>query len=205
MTLKNIFNQVTSTVATAVVLSAAIAFEAPKAEAAIFQWEFSNVVGGIDGTVSGLLEVPEGDNVSATSVILTSTTNPLFESLIGFDFTTLPNFSNQFKVEGKKITASLFGTDFFSNTTNLSLEFNSGEFGDLNSQNIALLTIAGNPFDVCTEDCLQTAEIFGDNTGETQFAPTFTAVPEASPATGLLVTFGLVGVYQLRKTIRRFH
>jgi hypothetical protein len=198
MTLKNIFNQVTSTVATAVVLSAAIAFEAPKAEAAIFQWDFSNVVGGLDGTVSGILEVPEGDNVSATSVILTSTTNPLFDSLVGFDFTTLPNFANQFNVEGKKITAARFATDFFANTTNLNLELNSEEFGDLNSQNQGTLTIAGNPFDVCTEDCLQTAEIFGDNTGETQFAPTFTAVPEPTTAAGLLI-FGALGAVLTRQ------
>jgi hypothetical protein len=202
MNFKNIFTQATSTVATAVVLSAAIAFEAPKAQAATFEWGFSNVVGGVDGTVSGTLEVEEGDGVSATSVILTSTTNPIFDSLVGFDFTTLPNFSNLFNVEGKKITASLFATDFFSNTTNLSLEFNSEEFGDIDSQNLALLTIAGNAFEVCTEDCLQTAELFGDNTGETQFAPTFKAVPEASPATGLLVIFGLIGVNQIRKTIR---
>ncbi|WP_413163702.1 hypothetical protein ACL6C3_29885 [Capilliphycus salinus ALCB114379] len=205
MTLKNIFNQVTSTVATAVVLSAAIALQAPEAKAATFKWDFSNLIGGVDGTVSGTLEVEEGNDVSATSVILTSTTNPIFDSLVGFDFTTLPNFANQFNVEGKKITAARFATDFFSNITNLNMELNSGVFGDPDSQNQGTLTIAGNPFDVCTEDCLQTAELFGDNTGETQFAPTFKAVPEASPATGLLVTFGLVGVYQLRKTIRRFH
>ncbi|MEB3282895.1 MAG: hypothetical protein VKK42_28640 [Lyngbya sp.] len=205
MNFKNIFIQATSTVATAVVLSAAIALEAPQAEAATFKWSFSNVIGGIDGTVSGTLEVEEGDEVSATSVVLTSTTNPIFDSLVGFDFTTLPNFTNLFNVEGKEITAAAFATDFFANTTNLNLELNSEEFGDINSQNQGTLTIAGNPFDVCTQDCLQTAELFGDNTGETQFAPTFKAVPEASPATGLLVTFGLVGVYQLRKTLRRFH
>ena len=202
MNFKNIFTQATSTVATAVVLSTAIAFEAPKAQAATFEWGFSNVVGGVDGTVSGTLEVEEGEAVSATSVILTSTTNPIFDSLVGFDFTTLPIFSNLFNVEGKEITAAAFGTDFFSNATNLNLELNSEEFGDLDSQNQGTLTIAGNPFDVCTEECLQTAELFGDNTGETQFAPTFKAVPEASPATGLLVIFGLVGVNQIRKTIR---
>ncbi len=200
MTLKNIVNQVTSTVATAVVLSTAIAFEAPKAEAATFTWDFSNVIGGIEGTVSGILEVPEGDNVSATSVILTSTTNPVFDSLIGLDFTTLPNFSNLFNVEGKKITAAQFATDFFANTTNLNLELNSEKFGDINSQNQALLTIAGNPFDVCTEDCLQTAELFGDNTGETQFAPTFKAVPEPTTAAGLLILGALgAGLTRLKK------
>ncbi len=72
-----------------------------------------------------------------------------------------------------------------------------------------MLTIAGNPLPIsdggdgiCPENCLQTAPLFGDNTGETEFAPTFTAVPETSPTTGLLVIFGLIGASQLRKTIR---
>jgi hypothetical protein len=175
-----------------------------------FNWSFSNIIGGIDGTVSGTLEVPEGNNVSATSVILTSTTNPLFDSLVGVDFVTFPIFSNQFNVTGGQITAALFGTDFFSNTANLSLEFNSGAFGDTNSQNLGLLTVAGNPLpiasggdDICPTECLQTAPLFGDNTGQTEFAPTFTPIPEASPVMGLLGFFGLMGVNQIRKLIRR--
>lgn len=83
------------------------------AQALSFNWSFSNIVGGINGTVSGILEVPEGNNVSATSVILTATTNPVFNSLVGIDFLTYPIFSNRFNVTEGKITASLFGTDFF--------------------------------------------------------------------------------------------
>ncbi|OZH54651.1 hypothetical protein AFK68_09580 [Hydrocoleum sp. CS-953] len=189
------------------------------AQAIIFNWSFSNNVGGIDGTVSGTLELSEsnGDGVAATSVILKSTTNPVFDDLVGFDFSTVPNFQNQFNVTGGEITAALFGTDFFSNTTNFNLEFNSEVFGDPDSQNLGLLTIAGNPLPtsiggdgICPENCLQTAPLFGDNTGETEFAPTFNAVletspnavPETSPTAGLLVVLGLIGVSQLRKTIR---
>lgn len=45
--------------------------------------------------------------------------------------------------------------------TNLSLEFNSDVFGDPDSQNLGLLTIAGNPLpvsiggdDICPTQCL---------------------------------------------------
>jgi hypothetical protein len=150
------------------------------------------VVGGVSGTVSGILEVPEGDNVAATSVILTETTQPLFNSLIGVDFVSLPNFQNSFNVSVGQITASFFGTNFFSNSTNLSLEFNSDVFGDDNSQNLGLLTTAGNPLlGVCTTDCLQTANLIGDNTGNTQFAPVFTPVPEPLTLLGATTAIAL--------------
>ena len=153
---------------------------AQPAEANTFSWSFSNVVGGISGTVSGILEVPIGNDVAATSVVLTSTSNPIFNSLIGFDFVTLNNFQNRFNVEAGQITASFFGTDYFSGNTNLSLEFNSDVFGDDDSPNLGLLTTAGNPLSgVCPSGCLQTAQLSdNDNTGQTQFAPAFTAVPE---------------------------
>ena len=177
-------------------------------QAITFNWSFSNVIGGEAGTVSGTLEVAEGFGVAATSVVLTSTTNPLFDSLVGFDFTTLANFSNQFNVEGGEITAAQFGTDFFANATNISLELNADVFADMDSPNLALLTIAGNPLpadpnggdDACPDNCLQTADLFDANGGQTQFAPTFTRVPETSPTMGLLVVLGLMGVHQLRKT-----
>ncbi|NEQ86815.1 MAG: hypothetical protein F6K26_44220 [Moorea sp. SIO2I5] len=198
--------QMKAVIATGALLSTGLLLsQITPAQAATFTWSFSNVIGGIDGSVSGILELPEGENVAATSVVFKTTTNPVFDSLVGLDFTTLPNFANEFKVNGGEITAAQFATDFFSNTTNLNLELNTEEFGDPDSQNQALLTLAGNPFDVCPDDCLETAPIFGDNTGETEFAPTFTAVPEASPVAGLLVTFGLIGVNQLRKTTRRLH
>ena len=176
------------------------------AQAITFNWSFSNIVGGETGTVSGTLEVAEGDGVAATSVILTSTTNPLFDSLVGFDFTTVPNFSNQFNVAGGQITAAQFATDYFSNTTNLSLELNADMFGDMDSPNLGLLTIAGNPLPVgiggdgiCPSECLQTADLFDANGGQTEFAPTFTPVPETSPTMGLLGVLGLMGVNQIRK------
>ena len=82
------------------------------AQAISFNWSFSNIIGGIDGTVSGTLEVLEGNDVAASSVILTETTNPIFDSLVGLDFTTLPVFSNRFNVSDGKITAAFFGTNF---------------------------------------------------------------------------------------------
>jgi hypothetical protein len=162
------------------------------AHASLIGWSFSNVVGGVAGTVSGILEVPDGNGVSATSVVLTSTTNSTFDSLIGFDFVTLPNFRNLFNVSSGEITAAQFGTDFRAGgNTHISLEFNSEKFLDRNSQNLALLTTAGNPFGVCVSNCLQTAVLVGDNTGQTQFAPSFFAVPE--PVTGALLALGLLG------------
>ncbi|MEB3174221.1 MAG: hypothetical protein VKN60_03390, partial [Cyanobacteriota bacterium] len=47
-------------------------------QAAVFKWSFTNVIGGVPGTVSGVLTVPNGTDVAATSVILTQTTNPVF-------------------------------------------------------------------------------------------------------------------------------
>ena len=176
------------------------------AQAISFNWSFSNVIGGISGTVSGTLDVAEGNDVAASSVILTETSNPIFDSLVGLDFTTLPTFSNRFNVSDGKITAAFFGTDFFSNDTNLSLELNSDVFGDLDSQNLGLLTIAGNPLPIadggdgiCPTQCLQTAPLFGSNSGEEQFAPNFTPIPESSPVVGLLTALGLVTGSQLRK------
>ncbi len=52
------------------------------AQAITFNWSFSNNVGGIDGTVSGTLEVSEGNGFAATSVILKSTTNSVFDLMI---------------------------------------------------------------------------------------------------------------------------
>jgi hypothetical protein len=174
-------------------------------QAITFQWSFSNNGGGIDGEVAGILDVPEGNNVSATSVILTSTTNPIFENLIGFDFVTLPNFANQFNISGRTITAAQFSTDFNLNDINLNLELNSDVFGDDLSQNQGLFTIAGNPLEpgLCPENCLQTFPLFEANVGQTEFAPTFAPVPESSPVLGLLAIFGLMGINQLRKTVRR--
>jgi hypothetical protein len=201
------FSQILKTIMTSSLLGTGLLLsQITSVQALTFNWSFSNVIGGVNGTVSGRLEVPEGNGVAASSVVLTSTTNPLFNSLVGFDFTTVPNFQNQFNVTSGQITAAYFGTDFFSNTTNLSLEFNTGIFGDTNSQNLGLFTTAGNPLpitsggnDICPVSCLQTASLFGDNTGATEFAPTFTPVPESSPAIGLLVTLGLVGINQLRR------
>ena len=161
-------------------------------EAAGFNWSFSNNVGGIDGTVLGTLtlEAPEGENISATSVILTSTTNPLFDSLIGVNFVDLPNFSNGFDVNEGRITAAYFGTDFFSNNINLQLQLNRS-LGAVVAENLGVITVAGDPFNVCPENCLQTAPIFEDNEGQTQFAPTFTPIPEPSTILSLLTIGGI--------------
>ena len=164
---------------------------AAPAQAGLFNWSFSNVVGGTAGTVGGTLQVGEGAGVSASSVVLTSTTNPAFDSLIGLDFAGLPNFSNSFNVSSGNIVAAAFANDWFAGSiANISLELNSNVFGDTNSQNLGLLTMAGNPLDTgtCPAGCLQTATVLGDNTGQTQFAPVFTAqVPEPAPLALLLV------------------
>lgn len=174
------------------------------AKASTFTWSFSNVIGGINGTVSGTLEVPVGNNVAATSVVLTSTTNPLFDSLIGFDFTTLDNFQNRFNVGGGQITASFFGTNYFSgsSTTNLSLELNANLLGDGDSPNLALLTIGGNPLlGICPTNCLQTAALSdNDNTGQTQFGPVFTPVPEPLTLLGATAAMGFGAVFKRRSS-----
>jgi hypothetical protein len=166
--------------------------------ATLYQWSFSNVVGGLSGTVGGTLEVGEGTEVAASSVILTSSTNPAFTSLIGLDFAGLPNFSNKFNVVGGSILAAAFANDWFAGSVaNISLELNSNVFGDNNSQNLGLLTTAGNPLTggVCTAGCLQTANVSADNTGQTQFAPVFTAqVPEPGPLA--LLSAGLIPLYR---------
>jgi hypothetical protein len=173
------------------------------AQAGVFTWSFSNDVGGIDGTVSGTLEVADGLNVAATSVLLTETSNPIFDAVIGLDFTGLPVFSNQFNVVNGVIEAANFSNDWFQSNTNISLELESGVFGDADSQNLGLLTIAGNPLpggsggdDACPTSCLQTAPLFGDNSGQTQFAPVFEPVP--APATGLLMLAGLGALWRRR-------
>jgi len=54
------------------------------------------------------------------------------------------------------------------------------------------LTTAGNPLlGVCTTDCLQTANLIGDNTGNTQFAPVFTPVPEPLTLLGATTAIAL--------------
>ncbi|ELR98228.1 PEP-CTERM sorting domain-containing protein [Gloeocapsa sp. PCC 73106] len=170
------------------------------AEAATFRWSFSNVIGGINGTVSGTLEVPEGDSVAASSVILTSTSNPVFDSLVGFDFTTLSNFANSFNVSGNSITAAQFATDFFANTTNLNLELNSQEFGDDDSQNNGLITTAGNPLQgVCPGECIQTSQLLESNLGQTQFAPTFEPIPEPITILGSLTALGFATIMKSTK------
>ncbi len=109
-----------------------------------------------------------------------------------------------------KITASFFATDFRSNSSNLSLEFNADIFGDTDSQNNGLLTTAGNALPVefggdgvCPEMCLQVASLAGDNSGETQFAPTFSAsntkkVPEPSHIVGMLAAVGLLATFRIK-------
>ena len=84
----------------------------------------------------------------------------------------------------------------------------SDQFGDDNSENLGLLTIAGNPLPVsmggdgiCPAQCLQTAPLSGSNIGEKQFAPNFTPIPESSPIAGLLTALGLVAGSQLRQRI----
>lgn len=186
--------QILTSTATALTLSLALGVAtASTAQAAIFKWSFSNVIGGVPGTVSGVLTVPNGNDVAATSVILTQTTNPVFAGLVGTDFAALPNFQNQFNVSGGAITASLFGSDFFTNSANLSLEFNAQVFGDDDSENLGLLASGGNPLmGFCPVNCLQTAELFGSNIGQTQFAPTFVAVPEPMTllGAGVALAFG---------------
>ncbi len=172
------------------------------AQAATFNWSFSNVVGGVSGTVTGTLEVPEGNGVAATSVILTSTTNPIFDSILGVDFAALPNFDNQFNVVDGMITAASFSNDWTAGTNNIALELNSELFGDTDSQNLGLLTIAGDPLaGACTADCLQTAALFGDNTGQTEFAPNFTntSVPEPSAILGLLAVSSIGALVSRKK------
>ncbi|MFN5514883.1 MAG: PEP-CTERM sorting domain-containing protein [Cyanobacteriota bacterium] len=163
------------------------------AQAAVFKWSFTNVIGGVHGTASGVLRVPSGNDVAATSVILTQTTNPVFAGLVGTDFALLPNFRNQFNVGGGSVTAALFGSDFFANSANLSLEFNAEVFGDDDSENLGLLASGGNPLlGFCPGNCLQTAALNGSNAGQTQFAPTFVAVPEPMTlvSAGVAIAFG---------------
>lgn len=100
------FNKIALTSLTvAGVATTAVLGSANMASAAIFNFSFSNVTGAIGGTVSGTIELPDGDGTfAATSVIVTSAPAGL-----GYDPTTT-NFigtpENVFSVVGGNIVVA---------------------------------------------------------------------------------------------------
>ena len=89
------------------------------ADAATFTFSFDNEDGAIAGTVTGLIELPDGDgvNVAATSVQLLSAPSGLGYTLpIDFLSGGFFIYSNAFTVTGGAIVDSMFGATNFAQT-----------------------------------------------------------------------------------------
>ncbi|MGF1501590.1 MAG: hypothetical protein ACFBSD_07210 [Paracoccaceae bacterium] len=155
------------------------------AQAATFTFSFDNEDGAVPGTVSGTIELPDGDGVglAATSVLVTAFPAALGLGPTPVNFLASPFISNSFTVTGGVITAS----DFFG----------------LTNEQTALALNGTSPFTGARTTFLDAQD--GNDFGETgvrdldsstlSFGTASTAVP-LPPAAALLLA-GLAGLAAL--------
>lgn len=108
-----------------------LSFAMPRAEAALFNFSFSNEDGALAGTVTGTITLPDGDGIfAASSVIVDSAPAALGGYYIGFDFTSFNAPENLFTVTGGVIDVANSGfVGLFNASTALALH--GASLGDI--------------------------------------------------------------------------
>lgn len=101
---------------------ASVVGSASVANAATFNFSFSNETGSVPGTVEGMIELPDGDGVlAATSVIVTSAPSEVLPPS-GINFVPNAQF-NSFEVVNGEIVNSSVNFSFLSTTSDFTLDF----------------------------------------------------------------------------------
>jgi hypothetical protein len=112
-----------------------VAWEKPAQAIQLFNFSFNNVEGQVDGTVSGTLELPNGNGIfAAKSVKINSAPAALGYTQPVDVLSYFPNvISNSFTVSNGTITASSFGVQDLG-TAAITLNFLPGSYGTLLSK-----------------------------------------------------------------------
>ena len=117
-----------------------LALSSYTANAALFNFSFSNEDGQLNGFVQGTIELADGDGTfGATSVFITSAPSGLSYDPTGFNWVTGEGADNTFTVVGGEITTAQ--TDFFglfNDNTGLELSYSrsfldildAGDYGE---------------------------------------------------------------------------
>ena len=108
-----------------------VAWEKPAQAIQLFNFSFNNNVGPVNGTVSGTLNLPDGNGTfAATSMKINSAPAALGYTQPVDVLSYFPNvFSNSFTVSNGTITASSFAAE--NNTEGFALNFYPGYYGSL--------------------------------------------------------------------------
>jgi hypothetical protein len=108
-----------------------VAWEKPAQAIQLFNFSFNNTVGQVDGTVSGTLNLPDGNGTfAATSITINSAPAELVYTQPVDVLSYFPDvFSNSFTVSNGTITASSFAAE--NNTEGFALNFYPGVYGTL--------------------------------------------------------------------------
>jgi hypothetical protein len=111
-----------------------VAWEKPAQAIQLFNFSFNNTAGPVNGTVSGTLDLPDGNGTfAATSMKINSAPAALGYTQPVDVLSYFPNvFSNSFTVSNGTITASSFGAT--NNTEGFNLNIVPGSFGSLLSK-----------------------------------------------------------------------
>ena len=112
-----------------------VAWEKPAQAIQLFNFSFNNVSGPVNGTVSGTLDLPNGDGTfAATSLKINSAPAALGYTQPVDVLSYFPNvISNSFTVSNGTITASSFGVQEDGSAAIL-LNFQPGSYGTLLSE-----------------------------------------------------------------------
>ena len=108
-----------------------VAWEKPAQAIQLFNFSFNNTAGPVNGTVSGTLNLPDGNGTfAATSMKINSAPAALGYTQPVDVLSYFPNvFSNSFTVSNGTITASSFGAS--NNSEGFALNFLPGVYGSV--------------------------------------------------------------------------
>lgn len=95
----------------------------------MFSFSFTNEDGAVNGTVSGIITLPDGDGVHAATALIVNSAPAALGYMLPFDVFTLGPSTNIFTVSGGNI--DVLGSNFTATTLGGTFFSLNGSFGSL--------------------------------------------------------------------------